>query len=76
MSDSDHSRLLETITRCRGMVVVSGYPHPLYDKALAGWDRIEFDMPNHAGQGRSKQRRTEVLWLNPQCRRARSTLRD
>jgi DNA adenine methylase len=52
------------ITRCRGRVAVSGYAHPLYDRALEAWERIEFDMPNHAGQGRSKQRRVEILWLN------------
>jgi DNA adenine methylase len=67
MSLDDHSRLIETITQCRGMVVVSGYANPLYDRALSGWERIEFEMPNHAGQTRSKQRRVEVLWLNPQC---------
>jgi DNA adenine methylase len=67
MCEADHVRLLDTIVRCRGMVVISGYPHPLYNESLAGWERVEFDMPNHAGQGRSKQRRTEVLWVNPQC---------
>jgi DNA adenine methylase len=67
MSDTDHARLLETITRCHGMVIISGYPHPLYDEALAGGERITFDMANHAGQGRSKQRRTEVLWMNTRC---------
>jgi DNA adenine methylase len=76
MSDAHHVRLLETITRCRGMVVVSGYAHPLYDEALSGWERTTFSMPNHAGQTRSKQRRTEVLWLNPQCQGGRSVLRD
>lgn len=67
VSDAHHVRLIETITRCCGIVAVSGYAHPLYDEALARWDRIEFDMPNHAGQTRSKQRRVEVLWLNPRC---------
>jgi DNA adenine methylase len=67
MSDDQHRRLIETITHCRGMVAISGYANPLYDRALSGWKRIEFDMPNHAGQGRSKQRRTEVLWMNPRC---------
>jgi DNA adenine methylase len=63
MSEADHARLVEVVTRCRGMVAISGYAHPLYDEALSGWDRIEFDMPNHAGQTRSKPRRVEVLWL-------------
>jgi DNA adenine methylase len=63
MSEADHVRLLETIRRCRGMVAISGYRCPLYDRALAGWERVEWDMPNHAGQGRAKARRVEVLWL-------------
>jgi DNA adenine methylase len=70
MSTSDHVRLLEVITHCRGMVAISGYANPLYDEALVGWDRISRDMPNHSGQSRTKQRRVEVLWLNPNCRDA------
>jgi DNA adenine methylase len=75
MTEADHVRLLEVITGCRGMVIISGYPSRLYDEALVGWERVKFNMPNHAGQGRTKQRRTEVLWLNPQCRRGRILLR-
>jgi DNA adenine methylase len=63
MSWADHVRLLEAVGGCRGMVAISGYPDPLYDEALRDWERLEFDMPNNAGQTRSKQRRVEVLWL-------------
>jgi hypothetical protein len=42
---------------------LSGYRSGLYDVALAGWQRHEFDMPNHSGQGQAKQRRTECLWV-------------
>jgi DNA adenine methylase len=70
MSDLDHAQLLDVITHCRGMVAISGYPNPLYDAALVGWERVEFSMRNHAGQSRSKQWRIEVLWLNPNCREA------
>jgi DNA adenine methylase len=62
MSEAAHVRLLETIVRCRGMVAISGYANPLYDEALRDWDRVKFDMPNHSGQGKAKQRRVEVLW--------------
>jgi DNA adenine methylase len=58
MSEADHERLLTTITRCRGKVAISGYPNALYDTALAGWRRIEFDLPNHSAQGKIKARRT------------------
>jgi DNA adenine methylase len=63
MGDEDHGRLLEAVASCRGLVAISGYANPLYDEALRGWERVEFEMPNHSGQGRSKQRRVEVLWL-------------
>jgi DNA adenine methylase len=65
MTDHEHVRLLLLITSVRGMVVLSGYLSPLYYRALASWERHEFELPNHSGQGRIKHRRTEVLWLNP-----------
>jgi len=65
---SDHFRLVETVLRCRGMVAISGYPNPLYDEALEAWEHVEFNMPNHASQNRSKRRRVEVLWISPNCR--------
>jgi DNA adenine methylase len=63
MDEAGHRRLLETIIGCRGAVALSGYANPLYDEVLAGWQRVTWDMPNHSGQGRAKQRREEVLWL-------------
>jgi DNA adenine methylase len=62
---AEHAALLDVVPRCRGTVVLSGYPSPLYDARLVGWRRVSFDMANHAGQGRCKQRRTEVLWIKP-----------
>jgi DNA adenine methylase len=64
MSTADHEELLDVLLGCRGTVVLSGYPSPLYDARLAGWRRVVFDMPNHAGQGKTKQRREEVIWIN------------
>jgi DNA adenine methylase len=64
MTEADHQRLLVAITRCRGKIAVSGYSSALYSKALAGWRKIQFDLPNHSGQGQVKARRTEILWLN------------
>jgi DNA adenine methylase len=67
MSRDDHERLLKVILACDGMVILSGYANPLYDLALASWERLEVNMPNHAGQGKNKQRRVEVIWLNLNC---------
>jgi site-specific DNA-adenine methylase len=63
MGEDEHRWLLEAARRCRGTVAISGYANPLYDRMLRGWDRVEFEMPNHAGQTRAKQRRVEVLWV-------------
>lgn len=65
MSRDQHAALLECLRGCRGAVMLSGYRSPLYDAALAAWRRVEFDMPNHSGQGRVKQRRVECVWIKP-----------
>jgi DNA adenine methylase len=69
MSRQDHSLLLGACAQARGMIVLSGYSSTLYDRALASWERHEFELPNHSGQTKTKERRTEVLWLNPACQR-------
>lgn len=60
MSIADHEQLLEAVLGLKGMVVLSGYGHPLYDDALSGWDRLERTVHTHAAL-----KRTEVLWRNP-----------
>lgn len=61
---AEHAELLERLCRCRAVVVLSGYPSPLYEDALAGWCRVEFP----AGTGQfargERSRRTEVIWCN------------
>jgi len=48
------------LRRRTGMVVLSGYPSPLYDSLYAGWQRVE-----RATIADSAKVVTEVLWLNP-----------
>lgn len=60
LEPEDHARLLAYLHTLTGMVVVSGYPHPSYDEALVGWERIEVNA--HADGALD---RVEVLWLNP-----------
>jgi DNA adenine methylase len=59
MSDADHAGLLAFLRGLKGRVVLSGYPHPLYDAALAGWRRIERE-----ALADGARKRTEMLWLN------------
>jgi DNA adenine methylase len=64
MSDKEHRDLGALLRRCKGRVVVSGYPSPLYDETYSGWHRVSFDIANHAAGGKQKQRETECLWMN------------
>jgi DNA adenine methylase len=65
MNVDEHAELLDVLSGCQGPVVLNGYSSPLYDAWLADWRRVEFDMPTRSGQGRRKERRTEVLWIKP-----------
>jgi DNA adenine methylase len=42
------------------MVVLSGYPSPLYDEKLTGWERVERTVRT-TDNGKA----TEALWLSP-----------
>lgn len=58
MTESEHERLCETLIGLRGMVVLSGYETPLYERLA--WSSVSRNC--FADGGRE---RTEVLWLNP-----------
>jgi DNA adenine methylase len=60
MTDDDHRALLAFLRELRGMVVISGYPHPIYEEALAGWRRVTKDTYADGAKPR-----IEALWLNP-----------
>ncbi|GGZ02378.1 hypothetical protein GCM10011614_16810 [Novosphingobium colocasiae] len=62
LSDDDHAELLAFLDKLRGMVVLSGYPSPIYDRALQGWLRID-----RAARADGALPRTECIWLNPSC---------
>jgi DNA adenine methylase len=62
MTDADHAELLHFSRGLKGMVVLSGYPHALYDRFLTGWRRVERE-----ALADGARKRIEVLWLNPAC---------
>jgi DNA adenine methylase len=64
MTAAGHRELLKVLLDCRGKVMLSGYRSALYDRALAGWTRHDFDLPNHAAGGEVKRRMTECVWCN------------
>jgi DNA adenine methylase len=62
MTTEDHAELLEVLRNVAGMVVLSGYPAPLYENAVSDWLRVE-----KAALADGARPRTEVLWINPQA---------
>lgn len=63
MTDDEHAELLSALLDLDGMVVLSGYPHPLYDNMLTGWRCETREARIAAGRGTGK--RIEALWLSP-----------
>lgn len=62
---AEHRELAEVLHQASSMVVLSGYPSPLYDDELyPDWHRHE--IPTWTGQGNSGHdgNRTEVVWSN------------
>lgn len=59
MTDADHLSLLEALKSHKGPVILSGYPNPMYDRALKDWHRET----NHTTDQLSR-RREECLWMN------------
>jgi DNA adenine methylase len=64
MGAEQHGALLEAVSACTGLVMLSGYPSEAYDRRLRGWTRHEFALPNQAAGGKRKRRMTEVVWCN------------
>jgi DNA adenine methylase len=67
MTVEEHRELAEALNSVKGHVVLSGYASPEYDEWYAGWERIEFGTTvfARADKGRSRDRRTEILWIKP-----------
>ncbi|MBU2831888.1 DNA adenine methylase [Acidithiobacillus ferriphilus] len=70
-----HDELLDTLEEVQGMVAISGYPHPDYDRLEdSGWKRHDFALECAAGRTRQSRDnrlsgaidtgRTECVWIN------------
>jgi len=60
LSDADHVELLAFLRTLKGSVVLSGYPHPIYDEAIGDWKRLD-----RIALADGARKRIECLWLNP-----------
>lgn len=65
MSDADHERLVDAIQGLKGMVVLCGYPTPIYDRL--DWLKVTTESKTD-----SNAIRTECLWLNPAAAQAQT----
>ncbi len=65
MTDEDHETLARALRVCRGMVIVSGYHSPLYDRLFDGWHLEQCD-----AMADGARPRREVLWLNAAAAKA------
>jgi DNA adenine methylase len=64
MDEGAHRNLVARLLAIRGMSVVSGYYHPIYNLLdQSGWKRVDNDVPTYSSVKRV--RRTECLWLSP-----------
>lgn len=59
LTDGQHRELLAFLPTLKGAVVLSGYPHTIYDDALVGWRRVQ-----RMALADGARKRTECLWLN------------
>lgn len=67
LTDDDHRTLALAAHGAKGMVLISGYPSPLYDELYAGWQRVETQARAGVSRGGPAGVRTEVLWMNPRA---------
>lgn len=66
MTDEQHRELIATLLKIEGRAMVSMYHHEIYDvlHLKYGWRLVEFDIANHSSSAKSKERKTECLWMN------------
>ena len=70
-----HEELLQICCRARCMILISGYPNPLYDRYLLrkdGWRKMKIETHTRDTAGKDYAR-TEVLWRNRHFCKAKSS---
>lgn len=69
LTDAEHKKLVTTLLKISGKAILSGYYHKIY-KPLedSGWERIEIDTVAYCSSMQTKNKRTECLWISPNCK--------
>jgi DNA adenine methylase len=70
MTDADHKKLAALLRSLKGMVIISSYPSPLYEKLYCGWRKIQWTGGQFCSQNSGDKKRTEVVWMNKACAQA------
>lgn len=66
MTEEQHRALLLTLALVKGKFILSGYPSKLYDEFATrhGWRCQTVEIDNKASSAKSKEKKTECLWMN------------
>jgi DNA adenine methylase len=64
MTDRDHCNLASVLHSLKGMVVISSYPGPLYERLYKTWKRVSWTGGQFCSQNTGDKTRTECVWLN------------
>jgi DNA adenine methylase len=66
MTYEDHKRLLGALVTIKGRFLLSGYASDLYAEfeAAHGWRRESKDIDNKSSSRKSKDKKTECVWMN------------
>jgi len=66
MSANQHGELLEALGRAKARFILSGYRSDLYDDWASGcgWRRVDIAIDNKASSAKTKEVKTECLWMN------------
>jgi DNA adenine methylase len=89
LTDDQHRTFIDRIQAMKGMIIVSGYDHPIYTPLTdAGWIKHEFKITcslagrtkrsglQGVGNVSEKQQRIECLWVSPNCGIRQSSFAD
>ena len=73
LDDFDHEDLVKLLIDVKGMVILSGYKHPIYEPLIeqAGWKAVERSVIAKSSSNRTE--RTEVLWISPNAIKQKNT---
>ncbi|HWE01133.1 MAG TPA: DNA adenine methylase [Tepidisphaeraceae bacterium] len=64
LTADDHRELAAALNACKGKVILSGYPSPLYNELYGSWRQLKMEIVNHASSEATKTVKEETLWLN------------